>query len=172
MPMRDSSMFSTISFNTHSTITTIGSHSSSSTAHASAHHPHTRLIFDSAYQPNVYTFTTMLKFYSHIGAHQDCITLFDIMRASNVMPDAFVFPILIKSMGEAAVVLHGHVLKLGHDSDRYVRNAIIYMYAKCGPIEFARRVFDEMPERMVADWNSMISGYWRWGNDVEAGSLF
>ncbi|KAL8264958.1 hypothetical protein R6Q59_023088 [Mikania micrantha] len=133
---------------------------------------YTRLIFDSAYQPNVYTFTTMLKFYSHIGAHQDCITLFDRMRVSNVMPDAFVFPMLIKSMGEAAIVLHGNVLKLGHDSDRYVRNAIMYMYAKYGPIEFARRVFDEMPERMVADWNSMISGYWRWGNDVEAGSLF
>ncbi|KAD4179589.1 hypothetical protein E3N88_28180 [Mikania micrantha] len=114
----------------------------------------------------------MLKFYSHIGAHQDCITLFDSMRASNVMPDAFVFPILIKSMGEADAVLHGHVLKLGHDSDRYVRNAIMYMYAKYGPIDFARRVFDEMPERMAADWNSMISGYWRWGNDVEAGSLF
>ncbi|KAD4179610.1 hypothetical protein E3N88_28201 [Mikania micrantha] len=89
------------------------------------------------------------------------------MRVSNVMIDAFVFPILIKSMGEATVVLHGHVLKLGHDSDRYVRNAIMYVYAKCGPIEFARRVFDKMPERMVADWNSMISGYWRWGNDVE-----
>ncbi|KAK9076994.1 hypothetical protein SSX86_005329 [Deinandra increscens subsp. villosa] len=72
----------------------------------------------------------------------------------------------------APVVLHSHVLKLGHQCDRYVRNAIMHMYAKYGPIDLARKVFDEMPERMVADWNSMISGYWRWGDEVEAGSLF
>ncbi|KAK1430034.1 hypothetical protein QVD17_12496 [Tagetes erecta] len=131
-----------------------------------------RYIFNSAHQPNVYAFTNMLKFYSHIGSNQEIITLFDHMRASNIMPGAFVFPILIKSMGKEAVVLHGHVLKLGHQCDRYVRNAVMYMYAKYGPVEFARKVFDEMPERTVADWNSMISGYWKWGNEVEAGNLF
>ncbi|KAI3755026.1 hypothetical protein L1987_54819 [Smallanthus sonchifolius] len=133
---------------------------------------YTHLIFNSAHQPNVYAFTNMLKFYSHIGTHQDAIQLFDKMRASNVIPDAFVFPILIKSMGKKAVVLHSHVIKLGHQCDRYVRNAVMHMYAKYGPIELARKVFDEMPEKMVADWNSMISGYWGWGNEVEADSLF
>ncbi|KAM0013953.1 putative tetratricopeptide-like helical domain superfamily, DYW domain-containing protein [Helianthus debilis subsp. tardiflorus] len=131
-----------------------------------------RLIFDSSHQPNLYAFTNMLKFYSHTGAHHHVINLFHNMRLSNVMPDAFVFPILIKSMEKEAVMLHAHLIKLGHQCDRYVRNAIMYMYAKYGPIYFARKLFDEMPERMVADWNSMISGYWRWGNEVEAGSLF
>ncbi|KAL7584362.1 hypothetical protein Lser_V15G46291 [Lactuca serriola] len=133
---------------------------------------YTRRIFNSTDQPNVYAFTNMLKFYSHIGAHTDVITLFGCLQISGVTPDAFVFPIVIKSFGKDAIVLHGHVLKTGHQSDRYVRNAIMGMYAKYGPICFARKLFDEMSERMAADWNSMISGYWRWGKRVEAHKLF
>ncbi|XP_057978426.1 pentatricopeptide repeat-containing protein At1g14470 isoform X2 [Malania oleifera] len=94
------------------------------------------------------------------------------MRASDVMPDAFVYPILIKSAGYDSVVLHAHVLKLGHVSDPYVRNAIMGMYAKYGPIELARKLFDGMPEKALADWNSIISGYWKWGYEGEALQLF
>lgn len=88
------------------------------------------------------------------------------------MPDAFVYPILIKSAGKSGVMLHGHVIKLGFDGDCIVRNAVMDMYAKFGPVEVARKVFDEMPKRSVADWNSMISGYWRWGLEDEARELF
>ncbi|KAL4580590.1 hypothetical protein LXL04_016790 [Taraxacum kok-saghyz] len=134
--------------------------------------PYTRLIFNSTDQPNVYAFTNMLKFYSNVGAHTDVITLFHSLRISGVTPDAFVFPIVIKSSGKDAVVIHGHVLKTGHQNDRYVRNAIMGMYAKYGGIGLARKLFDEMPERMAADWNLMISGYWRCGDESEARNLF
>ncbi|KAF5176673.1 Pentatricopeptide repeat-containing protein [Thalictrum thalictroides] len=86
--------------------------------------------------------------------------------------DAFVYPILIKFAGKEAVSIHAHVLKLGFDSDSYVRNAVMDMYAKHGPIELARKLFDEMPERAIADWNSMVSGYWKWGYSDEANRLF
>ncbi|XP_071693238.1 pentatricopeptide repeat-containing protein At1g14470 isoform X2 [Rutidosis leptorrhynchoides] len=131
-----------------------------------------RLIFDSVHQPNVYVYTNMLKFYSQLGADNDVITLFHSMQVSRIIPDAFVYPILIKSCGRIAVELHCHVLKMGHECDCYVRNAVMDMYAKYGFVEFARKVFDEMSDRKVADWNSMISGYWRYGNDVEAEKLF
>ncbi|XP_042514880.1 pentatricopeptide repeat-containing protein At1g14470 [Macadamia integrifolia] len=138
-----------------------------------------RLLFNSSRRPNVFVFTNMLKFYSQLGAHKDVISLFLQMQRHHcdddnldVKPDAFVYPILIKSAGKASLPLHAHVFKLGHACDRYVRNAIMDMYAKYGPIEFAQRLFDEMPERMAADWNSMVSGFWRWGHEVEACQLF
>ncbi|MCL7040335.1 hypothetical protein MKW94_006111 [Papaver nudicaule] len=46
------------------------------------------------------------------------------------------------------------------------------MYAKHGFICSARQVFDEMFDRKIADWNSMISGYWKWGYQNEASCLF
>eukprot|EP01018_Ginkgo_biloba_P004739 Gb_34695 [translate_table: standard] len=33
------------------------------------------------------------------------------------------------------------------------------MYAKCGSVEVARRLFDKMSERDVISWNAMIAGY-------------
>ncbi|KAJ0985436.1 hypothetical protein J5N97_003792 [Dioscorea zingiberensis] len=38
----------------------------------------------------------------------------------------------------------------------FVGNALIDMYAKCGNLRMARRVFDEMGMKHVTSWNSMI----------------
>ncbi|RAL36989.1 hypothetical protein DM860_003911 [Cuscuta australis] len=133
---------------------------------------YTRCIFDSACKPNVFVFTSMLKYYSQFGAQSDVLHLFAEMQKSNVNPDAFLYPIMIKTAGENGIVFHAYVMKMGLDCDRIIRNAIMDMYGKFGPIEHARQLFDEMSERAVADWNSIISGYWKWRNDVEAKKLF
>ncbi|KAF9609815.1 hypothetical protein IFM89_018669 [Coptis chinensis] len=86
--------------------------------------------------------------------------------------DAFVYPILIKMAGKSVGNVHGHVLKTAFDCDAYVRNAIMDMYVKNGFLELGRKVFDEMPERAIADWNSMVSGYWKWGYKDDAVGLF
>ncbi|XP_011624162.2 pentatricopeptide repeat-containing protein At2g29760, chloroplastic-like [Amborella trichopoda] len=43
--------------------------------------------------------------------------------------------------------------------DVRVGNALLGMYGKCGCIEKARRVFDEMPERSLVSWVSMMHAY-------------
>ncbi|KAJ9555551.1 hypothetical protein OSB04_010165 [Centaurea solstitialis] len=57
---------------------------------------------------------------------------------------------------------HSSILKTGFDSDRYINNTLVRMYAACGSIGFARQVFDEMPERDVVSWSSMIAAYVTW----------
>nr|GMD97924.1 pentatricopeptide repeat-containing protein At1g14470 [Ipomoea batatas] len=134
--------------------------------------PYTRSIFESAQEPNIFVFTSMLKYHSHLGAQSDVLQVFAEMQKFGVSPDAFVYPILIKATGEGGVVFHAKVIKMGIDSDRFIRNAVMDMYGKYGPIQIARELFDEMPERAVADWNSIISGYWNWKNEVEARRMF
>ncbi|KAL5993193.1 hypothetical protein ACLOJK_014116 [Asimina triloba] len=131
-----------------------------------------RQLFDSVPRPNVFLFTAMLRLYCQFRAHGDVVALFARMQRSDVRPDAFVFPIVIKSAGKAGVGIQAHVVKLGYGSDRYIRNAVLDMYAKHGPIETARKVFDEIPDKTVADWNSMVSGYWKWGDAEEAHKIF
>lgn len=94
------------------------------------------------------------------------------MQASDVKLATFVYPVLIKSVGKAGIVFHAHVVKLGTDCDHFVRNAIMGMYAKYGPVEHAKELFDGMHDRTIADWNSMISGYWKSGNEAEVRRLF
>ncbi|KAG8390354.1 hypothetical protein BUALT_Bualt01G0074800 [Buddleja alternifolia] len=53
-----------------------------------------------------------------------------------------------------------------------VENVLIDMYAKCGCLQEARKVFDEMQIRDVVLWTSMMSAYGRSGKGHEAIELF
>lgn len=60
--------------------------------------------------------------------------------------------------------LHALLFRTGHAgcaSDVSIENCIISCYAKCGDVELARKVFDEMPEseRDVISYNAMVSCY-------------
>ncbi|CAN1135192.1 Putative pentatricopeptide repeat-containing protein At3g15130 [Linum perenne] len=57
------------------------------------------------------------------------------------------------------LTLHAVVYKSGIHSDVIVSNHVLNMYAKCGKMFHARKVFDEMPQRNLVSWSAMISGY-------------
>ncbi|CAI0452941.1 unnamed protein product [Linum tenue] len=59
----------------------------------------------------------------------------------------------------AGIQLHSPIVKLGFTSNVCVSSAVVYMYSKCGDIQSAQKIFDEMPARNVVTWNSLISGY-------------
>lgn len=50
-------------------------------------------------------------------------------------------------------------------------NILITKHAKAGELEAARHLFDEMPDRTVVSWNTLISGYSRWERYNEALAL-
>ncbi|XP_059068332.1 pentatricopeptide repeat-containing protein DOT4, chloroplastic-like [Cryptomeria japonica] len=49
---------------------------------------------------------------------------------------------------------------------------LIYMYAKCGTLKDARKVFDNMQERNSYSWNTLIAAYRRHGLTHEVVTLF
>jgi pentatricopeptide repeat protein len=46
------------------------------------------------------------------------------------------------------------------------------MYARCGSIEIARQLFDNMPIRDAVTWTVMIAGYGMHGHGEDAIALF
>ncbi|XP_039165443.1 pentatricopeptide repeat-containing protein At4g21065 [Eucalyptus grandis] len=62
-------------------------------------------------------------------------------------------------MGHGLHALHALIAKLGLGSDVYVQNALISAYGCVGAVETARKVFDEMPERDLVSWSSLIGCY-------------
>ncbi|CAH9144263.1 unnamed protein product [Cuscuta epithymum] len=68
--------------------------------------------------------------------------------------------------------LHCHVLKSGWASDVFVSSAMISFYVKFEAIIDAHRVFVEIPEPSIVSWNTLISGYVRYGEPSKALSLF
>eukprot|EP00253_Pinus_taeda_P001092 PITA_01092 len=69
-------------------------------------------------------------------------------------------------------LIHAHIVKMGLVPDRYLSNTLINMYARCGSIQDACRVFDLMPARDAFSWTAMIAGYTKQGFTEEALIMF
>ncbi|XP_006655097.1 pentatricopeptide repeat-containing protein At3g49170, chloroplastic [Oryza brachyantha] len=68
--------------------------------------------------------------------------------------------------------LHAMSLKAGFGSDRFVSNSLVSMYSRCGYLEDACRSFNELKDRNVISWTSMISGLAKHGYAERALTLF
>ncbi|XP_024515626.1 pentatricopeptide repeat-containing protein At3g12770 [Selaginella moellendorffii] len=68
--------------------------------------------------------------------------------------------------------IHRKAVKLGLDSDLFVASTLIDLYAKCGSLTEARRVFEGMSHRSVVTWNCMILGYASSGEGGEALDIY
>ncbi|CAN0887663.1 Pentatricopeptide repeat-containing protein At2g34400 [Linum grandiflorum] len=109
------------------------------------------LFFTHLHQPNDYAFNVMIR---------GLTTTWHRYSFANV---------LALDCGRSA---HSMVFKYGLDSDDHVAHSMITMYAKCGQLDCARKVFDEIPQRDLVSWNSMISGYAQMGSARKAMRLF
>lgn len=100
-----------------------------------------------------------------------------LLRYPYLKPDSYTYPSVLKACGGLGRVgcgkmIHTHLIKIGYLIDVVVASALVGMYAKCDAFEYAIQLFDEMPERDVACWNSVISCYYQDGQPKKALELF
>ncbi|OVA00349.1 Pentatricopeptide repeat [Macleaya cordata] len=68
--------------------------------------------------------------------------------------------------------IHAHITKSGFLEDSTLRNHLINLYSKCQVFQFARNLFDEIPQRDLVSWSALISGYAQNGLGKGAISVF
>ncbi|CAM6078988.1 unnamed protein product [Sphagnum tenellum] len=78
-----------------------------------------------------------------------------------------IFAIPLHSLEEGRWI-HDLIIHRGYDSDVFLGNSLIDMYAKCGSIEDAERVFTSMVTHNVVSWNAIILGYVKCGQGQKA----
>ncbi|CAN6484574.1 unnamed protein product [Victoria cruziana] len=135
-------------------------------------------LFEQLSQPDVVLFNTVMGGYARTGHPIRAVSLFARMRESNMLPDHYSFPSVLKACANATALkegeaIHGLVVKLGLDDNVYIIPTLINMYADCEQISSARKVFDKILERReVVFFNSMINAYARNSQPNEALALF
>ncbi|KAK2985727.1 hypothetical protein RJ640_000407 [Escallonia rubra] len=119
----------------------------------------------------------LISSYIRTELYKEALSAYKQMVNKGIRPDNFTYPSILKACGEESNFgfgkeVHRSINASGWDRDLFVQNALISMYAKCGEVEVAREIFDQMPQKDSVSWNSMISAYASRGVWAEAFELF
>ncbi|KAB1210547.1 hypothetical protein CJ030_MR6G010843 [Morella rubra] len=142
-----------------------------------------RLMFTRMMERNVVSWNALIAGYTQNGENEEALELFLQLKRESIWPTHYTFGNLLNACANLAELqlgrqAHSHVLKhefhfqSGEESDIFVGNSLIDMYVKCGSVEDASRVFENMYERDYVSWNAMIVGYAQNGYGTEALQIF
>eukprot|EP01018_Ginkgo_biloba_P029860 Gb_06975 [translate_table: standard] len=136
-----------------------------------------RQLFNRMPERDVVSWTAMIVGYAQNGVDKEALELFEQMLQSGPKPNSFTFASVFSVFASVAALeqgkqVHAHTIRIGLDSHLSVGNSLVTMYAKCGNIEDARQMFDQLPERDSVSWTAIIAGTAQHGFGEEALQLF
>ncbi|KAH7279031.1 hypothetical protein KP509_37G002100 [Ceratopteris richardii] len=114
---------------------------------------------------NVVTWNAIIMGYAQRGFVTDALNCFQIMQSHGVSPNAITFICLLKAcvmlqrvdIGEEIHITMERNIYL--DKDIVLVNSLLDMYAKCGELDKAKKVFDGIDLPNAVSWNAIIAGY-------------
>ncbi|KAG0449838.1 hypothetical protein HPP92_027055 [Vanilla planifolia] len=95
---------------------------------------------------------------------QESLAILDLMESQSISLDASLLCSILKSCADARSLrlgrlAHDKALRAGLHTNPYVANSLLLLYSRCGLLDAARQLFDEMPVRNVVTWTTAISMY-------------
>ncbi|KDP31028.1 hypothetical protein JCGZ_11404 [Jatropha curcas] len=134
-------------------------------------------IFDKIEDPDSSAYNTMIRAFTAKQVPQKALTLFKQMLENAVPFNEFTFACTLKACSrlrwrKEGKQIHAQIVKCGFGSNCLVLNTLIHVYANCGEVKIARKVFDQMPKRDIFAWNCMLSGYAKSGYYEDVVKLF
>ncbi|KAJ7539199.1 hypothetical protein O6H91_11G081000 [Diphasiastrum complanatum] len=134
-------------------------------------------VFSVMPSPNSVSWSAMVVGYVSCGQGLKALQLFRQMLLEGIEMDKVTFVNILNACASVRALedgrhVHTQAVRSGLDSDICVGNCLIDMYAKCGSIEDACRVFANMPTHNLVSWSSMILGFANCGQGVKALELF
>ncbi|KAK7269683.1 hypothetical protein RIF29_22417 [Crotalaria pallida] len=140
-----------------------------------------RELFDRMPHRNVISWSCMIHGYVKCGEHKAALALFRDLQMSEgceVRPNEFTLSTVLSACARLGALQHGkwvhaYIDKSGMRIDIVLGTSLIDMYAKCGNIERAKCVFDNMGcEKDVMAWSAMIGAMAMHGSSEECLQLF
>ncbi|KAM3685191.1 hypothetical protein ACJW31_11G099200 [Castanea mollissima] len=129
------------------------------------------LIIKMGFNSFIFVGNAILDFYSK------SIELLKDMLIEGFEPNLHTYPSIFSICGDIPAIewgkqTHCHILKPGFDSNVVVGSALIDMYAKCGRLSEARKVFDILVTKNLVSWNTILVGYAQHGFGREALEIY
>ncbi|KAJ7558426.1 hypothetical protein O6H91_04G038400 [Diphasiastrum complanatum] len=139
--------------------------------------PEAQKIFDGMRTRSALSWNALISGYAKHGYHKEAVRLYHSMKEEGFQLDSVTYILMLNSCASKGDIqlgkqIHADARKYDYECKLWVSTALLNMYVKCGDLEDARRVFDNMTNRNVITWTSMISGYAKSGNGLEALNLY
>ncbi|KAK1289874.1 Pentatricopeptide repeat-containing protein [Acorus calamus] len=135
-------------------------------------------VFEGMTMRDSVTWNALITGYAQNGVWDKAINTFQQMRSEGTIePDNITMVGVLSACASIGALELGswidkHASQKGVRHDIYVGTALIDMYSKCGDLDRALQIFNDMPLRNTVSWNVMISALASHGRPQEALSLF
>ncbi|XP_038982748.1 putative pentatricopeptide repeat-containing protein At3g11460, mitochondrial [Phoenix dactylifera] len=123
-----------------------------------------RRVFNEMPQRNLVSWNLMISGYGTNGYPEAAMELCSSMKHHGMALDKVGLMIVLPICGHVKAFrlgksIHAHVVMLGLSRETAILTAVLDMYAKCGELDTAEQIFDEISNKDVVSWNAMITGY-------------
>ncbi|KAL6592402.1 hypothetical protein ACP70R_049455 [Stipagrostis hirtigluma subsp. patula] len=90
--------------------------------------------------------------------------IMELHRRGEITSDTSILASVLSSCADSKILtrgaqLHALIVKVGYNSSVLVGSSLISFYSRCGQLENAHRVFQDMPTKNTVSWTALISGY-------------
>ncbi|CAL9163650.1 unnamed protein product [Musa hybrid cultivar] len=123
------------------------------------------VLFDAMPEKNLYSWNVMIGGHCQNRQPHQALELFRELQSTCCLPqpDNVTLVSVLPAVADLGAIdlgrwIHSYARRKGLDQVITVSIGLVDMYAKCGDVCEARRVFDSMPIRDTAAWNAMING--------------
>ncbi|CAI0380236.1 unnamed protein product [Linum tenue] len=135
-------------------------------------------VFSQYHPKNVFLFNALIRGLVKNARFEVALSHFVLMLRSDARPDRMTYPFVLKSTAQLflrrlAGELHCMIFKTGVELDSFVEVSLADMYVKiAGLLDKAKAAFDQMPEKNVVTWTTMVNGFSQNGDNEKALSVF
>ncbi|CAK9168568.1 unnamed protein product [Ilex paraguariensis] len=134
-------------------------------------------VFDGLKNRGTASYNAMITGYVLNDEFNKALSLFNHMLASGLPTDAVTLVGILQACASLGALqqgrwVHEQLVRVRMEINVYLGAALINMYARCGSINEAQRVFEQMPQRDLVTWTAIICGSGMHGLAHLAESLF
>ncbi|KAI3494878.1 hypothetical protein L1887_36877 [Cichorium endivia] len=136
-------------------------------------------LFDEMPVKNVVSWTAMISGYSQNGQYGKCLNLYlEMEKSTDVHPNQVTIASALPACANLGALevgqrIESYARARGYLKNLFVCNALLEMYGRCGRIDTAMAIFEEIgARRNLCSWNTMIMGLAVHGKSNEALVLF
>ncbi|KAJ0980244.1 hypothetical protein J5N97_008499 [Dioscorea zingiberensis] len=138
---------------------------------------HARQLFDRMPHRDCVCWNAMIDGYTQHGKPTEAVELFRKMLRSSVKPNEVTVISVLSACAQMGALesgkwVHSYIKNNKIWFNAQVGTALIDMYCKSGSLEDACQVFEEIKDKDVVAWNSLITGHAMHGRSREALELF